>query len=168
MGGEKSKPNPVGELQIGSPPRGRGKAPSGRGLPQEYRITPAWAGKSLIHPHGSRWHRDHPRVGGEKARRSALDSPAAGSPPRGRGKDDDEHHPAPNDRITPAWAGKRLPPRHTCCPSWDHPRVGGEKAALNTLFNQWAGITPAWAGKSGWHCTYRRNQWDHPRVGGEK
>ena len=73
-----------------------------------------------------------------------------------------------NTGITPAWAGKRATRRASFSPSWDHPRVGGEKLTWHiayllpngspprgrgkddaaVLIEQLAGITPAWAGKS--------------------
>ena len=70
--------------------------------------------------------------------------------------------------ITPAWAGKSIILRERHLRTQDHPRVGGEKIAVQkngtrkrgspprgrgkvTHYNEWlynAGITPAWAGKS--------------------
>ena len=71
---------------LGSPPRGRGKAP-GAHRPAKYQgITPAWAGKR---PSGAQpWPppRDHPRVGGEKMSKRENKRIRQGSPPRGRGK----------------------------------------------------------------------------------
>ena len=50
-----------------------------------------------------------------------------GSPPRGRGKDDDLVLMMADLRITPAWAGKRAHLHKHVLTVWDHPRVGGEK-----------------------------------------
>ena len=79
----------------------------------------------------SRWSRgpgeDHPRVGGEKLYEQMEQGAGRGSPPRGRGKAEQQATMDTVDRITPAWAGKRphgLPPSEV---SRDHPRVGGEK-----------------------------------------
>ena len=71
--------------------------------------------------------KDHPRVGGEKHNHSYQQGLERGSPPRGRGKVPGCLHFGLENRITPAWAGKRpryAVERHT---SRDHPRVGGEK-----------------------------------------
>ena len=46
VGGEKSEPNPMEQLQVGSPPHGRGKAALANIAPNPARITPALAGKS--------------------------------------------------------------------------------------------------------------------------
>ena len=66
MGGEKDRvKNFISAIQ-GSPPRGRGKVEAMNESIKADRITPAWAGKSLIYLIiiGRLW--DHPRVGGEK------------------------------------------------------------------------------------------------------
>ena len=91
----------------GSPPRMRGKA---RMYPKNevwFRITPAYAGKSIEPPPNRRARRDHPRVCGEKHRAAAESARPSGSPPRMRGKG-----PLPGKGrepfgITPAYAGKR-------------------------------------------------------------
>ena len=90
--------------------------------------------------------------------------------------------------ITPAWAGKSIILRERHLRTQDHPRVGGEKIAVQkngtrkrgspprgrgkvTHYNEWlynAGITPAWAGKSTWSPSFKDLRQDHPRVGGEK
>ena len=47
-------------------------------------------------------------MGGEKAMGKACAEVSKGSPPRGRGKDDFAQKLISLQRITPAWAGKRL------------------------------------------------------------
>mgnify|MGYP001774118815 CR=1 FL=1 len=56
-------------------------------------------------------------------------------------------YPVRADRITPAYAGKRL--EDTCCTdtSWDHPRLCGEKGTFGVDTSTTTGITPAYAGK---------------------
>ena len=49
-------------------------------------ITPAWAGKSGGRATSERGMADHPRVCGEKARKTHGETKFAGSPPRVRGK----------------------------------------------------------------------------------
>ena len=112
--------------------------------------------------------RDHPRVGGEKFHSAAEIDEKMGSPPRRRGKDKAEHLVQDHIGITPAQAGKRCYLCASTKSSWDHPRVGGEKAKITPRLKRCrgspprgrgkvvrpdvvakaAGITPAWAGKS--------------------
>ena len=111
-----------------------------------------------------------------------------GSPPRRRGKDKAEHLVQDHIGITPAQAGKRCYLCASTKSSWDHPRVGGEKAKITPRLKRCrgspprgrgkvvrpdvvakaAGITPAWAGKSREIPLHLRAAKDHPRVGGEK
>ena len=90
-------------------------------------ITPAYAGKSnalLNLPAGQR---DHPRVCGEKEAAALSEVYETGSPPRMRGKAEPIHLLNKNERITPAYAGKRLCPLVRGMQQADHPRVCGEK-----------------------------------------
>ena len=86
----------------------RGKAPRfliAKGL---FRITPAYAGKSVKVNEPDCLPRDHPRVCGEKRLRAAPSHPITGSPPRVRGKDFFKRPGKEEPGITPAYAGKRL------------------------------------------------------------
>ena len=115
------------KTEPGSPPRMRGKV---RELLFSFhcaRITPAYAGKSLLDKCNCVVFRDHPRVCGEKSLQSVRFSERLGSPPRMRGKDWAKTGAYNAQGITPAYAGKSHPRYH--CP-WryrDHPRVCGEK-----------------------------------------
>ena len=106
--GEKSQELLKAARQAGSPPRMRGKAPLHRELELLVGITPAYAGKSVLHRcrQPALW--DHPRVCGEKlyGRRDYLR--VLGSPPRMRGKVKRCFSFYPVLGITPAYAGKRL------------------------------------------------------------
>ena len=188
MGGEKLAFPAILARELGSPPRGRGKAPGHPVLRISARITPAWAGKSLIQAIYAYLRRDHPRVGGEKAGTARQRLQQRGSPPRGRGKVVYLSVSIFSLRITPAWAGKSFSITARGRVRRDHPRVGGEKP--RKVFSSFAmigspprgrgkalffiigvvifGITPAWAGKSTARMPRPRNLWDHPRVGGEK
>ena len=151
-------------------------------------ITPAYAGKSYCFvgiPTGL-W--DYPRVCGEKDGKDQKLTQLLGSPPRMRGKDAGclVHH--EKHRITPACAGKSLPPCRACGSCTDHPRVCGEKAQeeprdrkivgspprmrgkAHLVFRHFdgCGITPAYAGKRPSALSGNEKSGDHPRVCGEK
>ena len=70
----------------GSPPRMRGKAKCKEPTQPDYRITPAYAGKSMYPSGFTLLYGDHPRVCGEKLARHHLRLLLPGSPPRMRGK----------------------------------------------------------------------------------
>ena len=131
---------------------------------------------------------DHPRVCGEKVRRDAPAGGAVGSPPRMRGKAKELPPRQCYLGITPAYAGKSVCRWSRVDPSWDHPRVCGEKHVLRTSKQKsggspprmrgkgadqttrrvFPGITPAYAGKSGFVPNAYSSSRDHPRVCGEK
>ena len=151
VGGEKLAMILVACTMLGSPPRGRGKGKMALIKKTRPRITPAWAGKSCI----------------PCTRRFC----GQGSPPRGRGKVLAALMPENRLRITPAWAGKSGCMMPAFAVSGDHPRVGGEKRASDSLASgelgspprgrgkggklpgrvRADGITPAWAGKRAGH-----------------
>ena len=112
VGGEKLTAYGFCQLVPGSPPRGRGKVDAGMPILAPVRITPAWAGKRLLLFLLSEQNRDHPRVGGEKRWYIECILAARGSPPRGRGKVSRTRFKRDQNRITPAWAGKRLKRSH--------------------------------------------------------
>ena len=111
-----------------------------------------------------------------------------GSPPRVRGKGLLSKKCLLRVGITPACAGKRCGARLAAGHRRDHPRVCGEKLALNVIPNsikgspprvrgkvityqltpERSGITPACAGKRGSGFSLRHQSEDHPRVCGEK
>ena len=94
---------------MGSPPRMRGKVQGVFSLSAWSRITPAYAGKSLVFLLGAMRNWDHPRMCGEKFLLAVLQLVLVG--------------------ITPAYAGKSF--RLRLLPSFgrDHPRTCGEKAS---------------------------------------
>ena len=168
VGGEKAGIHLTGGDRVGSPPRGRGKAnllfykvngfgitpawagkrPPKRGFKRRMGITPAWAGKrqrqsATIQPNG-----DHPRVGGEKRNITSIAAMGSGSPPRGRGKVDADSEYLDEDRITPAWAGKRSKNYRNTATDKDHPRVGGEKTSKNRVVQGVLGSPPRGRGKA--------------------
>ena len=70
------------------------------------RITPAYAGKRLLQYSAGSTDRDHPRLCGEKQRRSMRYRCRPGSPPPMRGKVYVNGLKLIPDGITPAYAGK--------------------------------------------------------------
>ena len=92
--------------RIGSPPRMRGKQLNRLTIKRRDGITPADAGKtsSLFLPPQLR--QDHPRGCGENPATALQNSLHGGSPPRMRGKPNDETSISAHTRITPADAGK--------------------------------------------------------------
>ena len=146
----------------------RGKVEQREQMQISIRITPAYAGKSC-RPHSNIIVLgDHPRLCGEKQFiRHPLEH-ELGSPPPMRGKDHEKSMGNLQNRITPAYAGKRIPTTTARVPRRDHPRLCGEKMmnGQTPIFSQgspppmrgkvpyagkiclYVGITPAYAGKS--------------------
>ena len=102
MGGEKSVFLPFGLIQSGSPPHGRGKVRIFAVWVNPIRITPAWAGKRQLQSDCSPSCQDHPRMGGEKASGGASSKQCQGSPPHGRGKENEFSYNDLSSGITPA------------------------------------------------------------------
>ena len=106
MGGEKLLFSTYKKAPRGSPPHGRGKAPSGSSSCRALGITPAWAGKRYFQKVLDICTQDHPRMGGEKYTWDILLITLWGSPPHGRGKVGWVVNISLPEGITPAWAGK--------------------------------------------------------------
>ena len=105
-----------------------------------------------------------------------------------RGKAVIEFESSEFNRITPAYAGKRIARGRFNLLDQDHPRLCGEKStsvevSANVLgspppmrgkdisifiYNRYIRITPAYAGKSPRHIISGGRSWDHPRLCGEK
>ena len=71
-------------------------------------ITPAYAGKRSMKSVLNAIMQDHPRLCGEKQRLRGLPAGNGGSPPPMRGKANAGHMKELQNRITPAYAGKRV------------------------------------------------------------
>ena len=166
----------------------RGKVTARLAGAVHFGITPACAGKSACCRHSSRRVKDHPRVCGEKRKRSCCRRCDRGSPPRVRGKGSASWTVNLRQRITPACAGKSSTAKFGLQRSKDHPRVCGEKAERqgrsfplsgspprvrgkvekNRYVQIGTRITPACAGKSLKLSPSASCHRDHPRVCGEK
>ena len=105
--GEKQNAPIMQGLNLGSPPRMRGKVLFQRRTAHVQGITPAYAGKSVPRLQVLRKNQDHPRVCGEKGTFLAKPNGKLGSPPRMRGKESANARTRHRARITPAYAGKR-------------------------------------------------------------
>ena len=84
----------------------RGKAKPKNKNMEEFRITPAYAGKSNNAVFVLHHHKDHPRLCGEKVKCEIVFTEFTGSPPPMRGKVVLPIMGAMLVRITPAYAGK--------------------------------------------------------------
>ena len=131
----------------GSPPRMRGKQQLRVCFQFFRRITPAYAGKTIIYHRMHSKSRDHPRVCGENLPVKALLLRIQGSPPRMRGKLPFLRFRSLTFRITPAYAGKTCYAHALCPPSWDHPRVCGENPGLRPPPPAVVGSPPRMRGK---------------------
>ena len=132
---------------------GGGKGLLGGGLAGLGGITPAWAGKSQSSFRAVWLHGDHPRMGGEKYGFNQDSSGATGSPPHRRGKVRRIRENLERVGITPAWARKRGRFAERKAPSWDHPRMGGEKTHEQQLRAAYEGSPPRGRGKA-WHLSH--------------
>ena len=152
------------------------------------RITPAYAGKSKRKRRAGQRQQDHPRLCGEKMAFTSWEQMNTGSPPPMRGKGRTSQLWDTDQRITPAYAGKRTALIPAAFVHWDHPRLCGEKPMAiaapsvadgspppmrgkvnpHTLEIGKNGITPAYAGKSSKRICERIEIEDHPRLCGEK
>ena len=109
MGGEKDKFSETLVPEMGSPPRRRGKEQGAGGRMAAHGITPAWAGKRQTAAMPRTMTRVHPRMGREKTMYFEDKYFCRGSPPRGRGKAEQQAYEQLQSGITPAQAGKSFP-----------------------------------------------------------
>ena len=166
----------------------RGKAAAVADVQRKAGITPAYAGKSTTCHSGCPPEQDHPRLCGEKLLFILFLILGLGSPPPMRGKGMRTTKASPNQRITPAYAGKSQCVETSLKLHRDHPRLCGEKVhgqaqrfleggspppmrgkacheGGTPLFGR---ITPAYAGKSFRLWKKQPILRDHPRLCGEK
>ena len=187
MRGEDAAANATTSIVAGSPPHARGRRFPCIRVDEIFGITPACAGKTSIPPGENRTVTDHPRMRGEDVVSEVVDFREEGSPPHARGR------PTPNadfrvgGGITPACAGKTRRGRACQRPVGDHPRMRGEDANGNCIWQIVPGspphargrrrpcerrrrrgrITPACAGKTVMVHTSEGLLPDHPRMRGE-
>ena len=126
----------------------RGKAHGSVCHLRHYRITPAYAGKSAKTGVFGDCCKDHPRLCGEKSSRGTVNSTELGSPPPMRGKVYSPVTQLQQLGITPAYAGKSLPPDLVLRPAPDHPRLCGEKIGTGKAVEGHRGSPPPMRGKA--------------------
>ena len=112
-----------------------------------YRITPAYAGKSIGLLIALTVLRDHPRLCGEKATITRSRLLTMGSPPPMRGKVYSLHSLKVGVRITPAYAGKSNARSFSPAIRRDHPRLCGEKTTRGLFLQVPRGSPPPMRGK---------------------
>ena len=125
----------------------RGKVISTRITRIKIGITPAYAGKRTALILQSSLFEDHPRLCGEKSRCGSAFWGFLGSPPPMRGKANAGHMNELQNRITPAYAGKRNYFRKMNEKEKDHPRLCGEKASSAASVFPVSGSPPPMRGK---------------------
>ena len=133
--------------KLGSPPPMRGKGRMYNGYRFQEGITPAYAGKRAKEAERKLKYEDHPRLCGEKHRKSDFDAHMAGSPPPMRGKGVRRGKWQNAYRITPAYAGKRTPCVSAIASIQDHPRLCGEKYFCIVCIMRTKGSPPPMRGK---------------------
>ena len=172
--------------EMGSPPRGRGGPVAVAIGGDPLRLTPAWAGRTLVGARRPARSWAHPRVGGADPAVRDEPCPARGSPPRGRGGRSHRDPLAPDLRLTPAWAGRTGIGDCADQLHQAHPRVGGADLSGGRWCSALSGspprgrgglfplaggpdprgLTPAWAGRTRPASPRSQSPWAHPRVGG--
>ena len=155
-------------MRWGSPPHTRERLLRCVCVLCSIRITPAYAGKTLVSVCFQLLPRDHPRIRGKDFHTVLITDLIPGSPPHTR-----ERHGRPYDNtdaigITPAYAGKTLLRIFEVLLLWDHPRIRGKDARVTSYSESCTGspphtrerhintvhslfllrITPAYAGKT--------------------
>ena len=153
---------------VGSPPRMRGKVYAGKVCALLRWITPAYAGKRITLSRTVDKPSDHPRVCGEKKKRSAPSARSSGSPPRMRGKGRPTAYRSRKRGITPAYAGKSERIARDTKIIEDHPRVCGEKAVSVALTTRLPGSPPRMRGKVRYFRTRSRKRGITPAYAGKR
>ena len=185
--GEHVRNSIVSWCSSGSSPRMRGTRLATRPKTRSDGIIPAYAGNTSSSNRATVGTGDHPRVCGEHLTSCVMVVSSMGSSPRMRGTLVVAELLGHESGIIPAYAGNTWNRQRQASPCWDHPRVCGEHAVLNsdalpftgssprmrgTLLHHAlalasGGIIPAYAGNTCETCEGSSDGGDHPRVCGE-
>ena len=132
-----------------------------------FRSIPAWAGKPSVGAEVLGSTGVYPRVGGETDRSRLRVDREEGLSPRGRGNRKFHFQICRGRRSIPAWAGK---PAATCSGGRTmrvYPRVGGETAMNQRVFEYDQGLSPRGRGNPCVLMTAPRSQWSIPAWAGK-
>ncbi len=173
---------------FGSSPRTRGTHENKKQAYRTYRFIPAYAGNASPIP---RWLSDdsvHPRVRGERSRRTTRSMNNVGSSPRTRGTPEKKAAKEAKKRFIPAYAGNAVVYPPTTPGVTVHPRVRGERS-VGVSFRCWVSgssprtrgtqffaqfpdlifrFIPAYAGNAAKQTQQGEVVSVHPRVRGER
>ena len=154
-------------VQLGSPPRMRGKRKQLRPVSVGGGITPADAGKTFFAGKHPLLQLDHPRGCGENVQRHRSSSPRQGITPADAGKTTVTALKAEREQDHPRGCGEnngRLPNIYAL--NGSPPRMRG-KPRCGKKYPDIDGITPADAGKTAVLVFLQYPLQDHPRGCGE-
>ena len=140
--GERFRPRHPRGSAHGSSPRVRGTPPSRAARSVSSRIIPACAGNAAGRAPSRTWMPDHPRVCGERLKAARATFTFNGSSPRVRGTQIGGGPSFIRVRIIPACAGNAvaIARQRTACA--DHPRVCGERHAVEANHRAAPGSSP--------------------------
>ena len=111
---------------VGSPPHSRGRPRRWRRERDAYRLTPAFAGKTIRVEVDFSTYRAHPRIRGEDRYLAAAMQSCLGSPPHSRGRRRPAVDEEGQEGLTPAFAGKTSPTGAPAYGARAHPCIRGE------------------------------------------
>ena len=179
---------PTGAARLrGSSPHARGALVRAHRAALGGRIIPACAGSTAEGARPQLLSQDHPRMRGEHAVGYRLESRSKGSSPHARGALENIRLIVGGVGIIPACAGSTRPPRGSCSPTEDHPRMRGEHRRVLVhrdrpegssphargahfafvAMEMDEGIIPACAGSTIRPALVVERLEDHPRMRGE-
>ena len=167
-GGERGVRRATVWPSTGSSPRGRGTLASDNKAGATIRFIPARAGNASASRSRAAASAVHPRAGGERAILNGVNSPLAGSSPRGRGTLVRDLAHLAEYRFIPARAGNAHSPRPHTPHGSVHPRAGGERSAQQVLVQPRGGSSPRGRGNASSTAAGRSRPPVHPRAGGER
>ena len=154
-------------MPLGSSPHTRGARMSEPPPIQRRRIIPAYAGSTPLRSCRLLTVRDHPRIRGEHAERSAPILMTLGSSPHTRGARSPGRVGSPPRRIIPAYAGSTGCEFGGGVHGGDHPRIRGEHRRAKVIPTCLSGSSPHTRGARAVTVTRHVARADHPRIRGE-
>ena len=126
----------------GSPPHTRERPELVERLSMSVRITPAYAGKTILRCACDLCAEDHPRIRGKDLTKSLMAKYGIGSPPHTRERRVPTDEQTQKAGITPAYAGKTAISLIRKLSQQDHPRIRGKDKMNLNLYDQEKGSPP--------------------------